>query len=83
MSEVNGAGWLMAIDAHPETLDTDLAVAAVMLSDGVIGLESIDGLSRESVDDAVNELIALGFLEDVFSMAGNGQEEYVLELRIP
>jgi hypothetical protein len=45
MPAVNTAEWLMAIDPHPETFDTDLVVAAAMANDGVIGLEDLEVFS--------------------------------------
>lgn len=84
MSEVNGADWLTAVDAHPCTRAAHLAVAAtVVLTDQSLGLESIEGLSRPEVDRAVEDLIGLGFFEDVFSVGYDGGEEHVLELRLP
>lgn len=75
--------WLSAIDAHPETLDTDLVVAAAITQ----GSTTVDGWDRQRVDDSIEELIGLGFLDDVFSMSGGcshpGCVEHVLELRLP
>jgi len=51
----------MAIDAHPETLDTDLVVATALAN----GDAEVQGIGPEAVTDSVEELIALGFLESV------------------
>lgn len=42
----------MAIDAHPEALDNDLLVAN--------GETAVTGMALEQVDDAIEELIAIG-----------------------
>jgi hypothetical protein len=51
---VNTAEWLMAIDAHPDTLDTDLVVAVALAN----GESTVDGLHQELVDDSIEEAIA-------------------------
>jgi hypothetical protein len=81
MPGVNTAEWLMAIDAHPETIDTELVVATAMATDGV--LDNVEGLSPEDVANCVEELIAIGFLEPVFVTDHPSGEEHVLELRYP
>lgn len=61
--------WLDAVDRHPETLDTDLLVAALLaqhperlwsLSDVLLGLHLERDLS--DLQDAVGELVSNGFL---------------------
>ena len=54
MPAVNTAEWLMAIDAHPDTLDTDLVVAEALAN----GESTVDGLDQELVDDSIEEAIA-------------------------
>lgn len=74
--------WLTAIDAHPETLDTDLVVAAAITQ----GSTTVDGWDQQRVDDSIEELIGLGFLDDVFSTGCSecvDCVEHVLELRLP
>jgi hypothetical protein len=51
---VNTVERLMAIDAHPETLDTDLAVAVAIAN----GETTVEGIDQELVDDSIEELIA-------------------------
>jgi hypothetical protein len=89
VTEVNGAEWLMAIDGHPETIETDLVVASAIVNDGVIGLaddlEDAGGpLDSEDVANSVGELIRLGFLEKTVAVDhGHGLEEHLLALRLP
>jgi hypothetical protein len=45
---------LMAIDAHPETLDTDLAVAVAIAN----GETTVEGIDQELVGDSIEEPIA-------------------------
>lgn len=86
MQEINAADWLTAVDAHRETIDTDLLVAVAVAN----GETSVDGLEQETVDDSIEELIGYGFLESVFSAGCADADcdadeciEYVLELRMP
>jgi hypothetical protein len=99
MTEINTADWLNAVDAHPDTLDTDLLVAVAITN----GETSVDGIDQDTVDDSIAELITFGFLDDVMSIDcdGCGAEchtrsgspldqtssagcvEHVLELRLP
>lgn len=84
MQEINAADWLTAVDAHRETIDTDLLVAVAVAN----GETSVDGLEQETVDETIEELIGYGFLESVFSASCSGGcvgdcEEHVLELRLP
>lgn len=80
MTGVDTGQWLNAVDAHPDTLDSDLLVAVALAN----GTTEVDGMPSERVGDCVEELIALGFLEDVVSVdLGDGREEHVLELRLP
>ena len=81
---VNTAHWLVAIDAHPETIDTDLVVATALangdadvegldperpeVSQGIETHPLLDGLSPDDVTDAVEMLIGYGFLEDVVAV---------------
>lgn len=76
---MNTAEWLMAIDAHLETVNTDLVVATA-LADGDAEVEGID---PEAVTDSVEELVALGFLELVLVADHPQGEEQILELRYP
>ena len=79
MPAVNTAEWLMAIDAHPETVDTDLMVATAMAN----GDAEVQGIDREAVADSVEELLALGFLEAVLTADHPEGEERLMELRHP
>lgn len=79
MSAVNTAAWLMAIDAHPDTIDTDLVVATSLTS----GDSRVEGIDPDAVSDSVEELVAMGFLESVLATDHPEGEEYVLELRFP
>jgi hypothetical protein len=79
MTVVNTAEWLMAIDAHPETIDTDLAVATALAN----GDAEVEGIDPEAATDSVEELILLGFLEDAVAIDHGSAEEHVLELRYP
>ena len=63
MPAVNTAEWLMAIDAHPETVDTDLVVATALAD----GDAEVQGVDPDAVIDSVEESIALGFLESVLA----------------
>ncbi len=51
MPAVNTAEGLMAIDAHPDTLDTDLVVAVAPAN----GESTVDGLDQELVDDSIEK----------------------------
>ena len=79
MPAVNTAEWLMAIDAHPETIDTDLVVAIALAN----GDAEVDGIDPNAVTDSVEELIALGFLEPVLAAEHPEGEDHLLELRFP
>ncbi|WP_156765625.1 hypothetical protein [Mycobacterium sp. 1245499.0] len=79
MPAVNTAEWLMAIDAHPDTLDTDLVVATALAN----GDADVEGVAPEIVTDSVEELIALGFLESVLAADHPNGEEHLLALRFP
>ncbi|MBZ4517772.1 hypothetical protein [Mycobacterium avium] len=75
MSGVNTAEWLMAVDAHPQTVDTDLLVATALAFDD----PHVEGLEPETVTDSIEELEDLGFLRVVLVDGA----EHVLELRLP
>ena len=75
MPAVNTAEWINAVDAHPDTLDTDLLVAVALAN----GETSVEGIDPEQADDSVEELLALGFLELVLADG----DEYMMELRYP
>jgi hypothetical protein len=79
MPAVNTAEWLIAIDAHPDTIDTDLVVATA-LADGDAEVEGVD---PDAVTDSVEELMTIGFLESVLVTDHPQGEEHVLELRYP
>jgi hypothetical protein len=92
MPEVDTARWLMAVDAHPETFDEDLLVAAALVNDDPTGGaelppseatgragDRVEGVDPAVVTTAVEELIALGFLEVVLVDG----DEHLLELRMP
>ena len=53
----------MAIDAHPETVDTDLVVATALAN----GDAEAQGIDQDAVTDSLEEVIALGFLEPVLA----------------
>lgn len=64
--------WLTSVDAHPETIDTDLLVAEFLaqsperlwsLADVLVGLRHLREL--EDLSEAVDELVSDGFLESV------------------
>jgi len=81
---VNTAEWLAAVDAHPETIDTDLVVAVAIAN----GSTTVDGWDQQTVDESIEELVGLGFVAEVFSAPCAGScvgecTEVVLELRIP
>ncbi|ORL96632.1 hypothetical protein [Prescottella equi] len=80
---INTAEWLAAIDAHPETLETDLRVAAAMVLGDATSPEDVEDLDPERVSDSVEELAALGFLRSVLSTDHPEGEEHVLELTLP
>lgn len=102
---INGIEWLDAIREHYGTADvTPFDVAAEFLlgvTDADSMAASINARGRKIGDDvmatttaadcadAVEELIEIGFLESVFSMASSmpgmpvGTEEHVLQLRMP
>ncbi|MGQ9348808.1 hypothetical protein [Mycolicibacterium gilvum] len=75
MPEVNTGEWLTAVDAHPETCDEDLLVAAALVNDD----PHVEGVDPAVVTTAVEELIELGFLEVVLVDG----DEHLLELRMP
>ena len=76
MPAVNTADWLTAIDAHPETVDTDLLVATALAN----GDAEVEGIDPDTVTDSVEELMALGFLESVLAADHPEGEEHLLEL---
>lgn len=80
---INIAEWLAAIDAHPETLDTDLRVATAMVLGDATSPQDVDDLDPESVSDSVEELESLGFLRSVLSTDHPQGEEHVLALTLP
>lgn len=69
----------MAIDAHPDTIDTDLVVATSLAG----GDSRVEGIDPDAVSDSVEELVAMGFLESVLATDHPEGEECVLELRFP
>jgi hypothetical protein len=78
--------WLTAVQAHPDTLDTDVSVAIALAN----GDNHREGVTPEEFNDSVEELIALGFLDDVLSIVcsephghGDGCDEHMLEFRLP
>lgn len=75
MPAIDTAEWLMTIDAHPETVDTDLLVATALANDD----PNVAGVDPELVSDSVEELVALGFLEPVLVDGA----EHLLEFRLP
>ncbi|WP_158167506.1 hypothetical protein [Mycolicibacterium smegmatis] len=75
MSGVNTAEWLMAVDAHPQTVDTDLLVAAALANDD----PHVEGLDPDTVTDSIEELEDLGFLR----VAVVDGAEHIMELRLP
>jgi hypothetical protein len=100
MTEVNGAEWLDAIHAHHErdmSLPvlvgaevllgrTDAASVAKSIVAGGIAVSYSDmaATTDDTVEEAIQSLSDLGFLDDQFSLDhGNVREEHVLELRYP
>lgn len=83
MAGVDTGEWLLAVDAHPETIDIDLVVAVAIAN----GETTVDGMNQADVDDCIEELIGHGFLADVLKIDclehGDSCEEHVLELRLP
>jgi hypothetical protein len=79
MPHVNTAEWLLAIDAHPSTIDIDLLVAIALAN----GEAEVEGIDPDVVTDSVEELAALGFLESVLIADHSEGEEHLLELRLP
>ncbi len=75
MSGVNTAEWLMAVDAHPQTVDTDLLVATALANDD----PHVEGLDPDRVSDSIEELEDLGFLQVVLVDGA----EHIMELRLP
>ncbi|ORB32032.1 hypothetical protein [Mycolicibacterium parafortuitum] len=75
MPAVNTALWLTAIDAHPQTVDTDLLVATALAFDD----SHVEGLDPEAITEAIEELEDLGFLRVVLVEGA----EHLLELRLP
>jgi hypothetical protein len=83
--EVDGDEWLREIDRHPDLFDTALRIAVAMLTTGTIGPDGLDDISEEDVNEEVETLIAVGFLEDQVSIAWTpgDAEEHSLRLRFP
>lgn len=83
--EVDGDEWLREIDRHPELFDTALRIAVAMLTIGTIGPDGLDDISEEDVNEEVEALVAVGFLEDQVSIAWTpgDAEEHSLRLRFP
>jgi hypothetical protein len=79
--EVNGGEWLMSIDADPELFDTELVVATAIVVDGTVDPGPEDA---ETVQDAVEELIAHEYLDVAFSVDWSPEHtEHSLRLRYP
>ena len=55
MPAVNTAEWLMAIDAHPETVDIDLLVATALANSEPCA----EGLDPEAVADSADDRVRL------------------------
>lgn len=79
MTAINTAEWLMAIDAHPDTIDTDLLVATALAN----GDAEVEGIDPNAVTDSAEELMDIRFLRSVLVTDHADGEEYVLELRYP
>jgi hypothetical protein len=72
---VNLCDWLDAIEAHPETIDTDSLVAVFIAQepDRLWSLSDVlHGLHREhdltDLRDTVRDLLGLGFLDEVMAL---------------
>lgn len=76
---MNTAEWLIAVDAHTDTIDTDLVVATAPAN----GDAEVEGVDPDAVTDSVEELIALGFLESALAADHPEREERLRELRFP
>jgi hypothetical protein len=79
MPAVNTAEWLIAIDAHPDTIDTDLVVATALAN----GDAEVEGIAPDSVTNSVEELMAIRFLETVLITDHPEGDEHLLEFRYP
>ncbi len=78
--------WLDQISRHPETIDTDVMVAAVVaLTGSANGVTTPDGslIDQDDVDESVLTLLSFGFLDSVVSFGADGGEDHLLALRMP
>jgi hypothetical protein len=87
--------WLQAVAEHPDTLLVDLLVAEALIVHGSTdqvavpcpdcgGVELLD---PQEVDESVEVLIGLGFVESVVAVdcdcAAGGCESHLLTFRLP
>ncbi len=95
MSDVIPFYWLEAVAQHPETLPVDLIVAEALIMEGTTdqvaapcpdcgGIETLD---PQEVDESIEALIGLGFIESVVAVdcdcAAGGCESHLLVFRMP
>lgn len=77
---VNTALWLIAVSEHPDTLDSDVVVAAALVLADATSADDMDlDLAPEDVDDCIEELESLGFLRAVVV----DDRECIYELMLP
>ncbi|MDJ0400777.1 hypothetical protein [Rhodococcus rhodochrous] len=80
---VNDIEWLTAVSEHPETLDAEVAVAAAVVFGDANRAEDVEGMDPDDVQDCIEELVSLGFLEETVAVDGVATTELIYELRIP
>ncbi|MDV6246887.1 hypothetical protein [Rhodococcus opacus] len=71
--------WLSAVDAHPETIDTDLAVAAALVLSDAWSADDIEDVHPDDAQASVEELESLGFLRAVIDAGA----EVIYEVSLP
>ncbi|SOJ53576.1 hypothetical protein MSIMFB_01077 [Mycobacterium simulans] len=85
--DVNMGEWLTALSRVP-VIDTDLQVAFAWAQSGnCAGARDLAserfGIDRERFDDSTDELIGLGFFDDVLHLDHGECVERILEFRMP
>lgn len=78
--------WLDQISRHPQTIDADVTVAAVVaLTGSANGVTAPGGalIDQDDVDESVLTLLSFGFLESVVSFDADGGEDHLLAVRMP
>jgi hypothetical protein len=87
--------WLQSVANHPDTDQADLLIAEALITEGeppsavAVPCDSggVEILDRREVDESIDLLIGLGFIESVVAVdcdcAAGGCESHLLVFRMP